>query len=453
MKKSFPCLIVAIFTAVLLTACSDDDTAGPVKDPKLAEVESHIETIRNIVTAYKANHQIFSVAYQSDVVTFTMRNGAVIRLEGDSKVLSPGMPLFGVVEKDGEFYWALFSDKGVYEELHDISGNKIAVEDLNFAVRLKDDSEWQISIDGKQTWTAVESRNLLKEGHSIPTNTPCRDVEGSFHYISLGCYDGVWDEFMLTSGYAVKFSFADKICYKSPQASTSEVYTVIGNYKGIVVKSSPGNMNISITDSHIGIGLQPQIEDYGKVVFEVTKMDDSKQDVNFYVYPNPMSTIKYNGVVTGAVINRKTDTKKGIIISIDERAAGWWSQSDPGTLTLSETSGAENMEIIKQQAGWQTKFPNFAWCDAKGEGWIIPSINELVYLGKELRAIVNDMDSFNLGLRQLGGDPISLNNEYWSSTCSPMPWAMINTTSLLFPSTGSWSSYASSHSTRAIRFF
>ena len=70
----------------------------------------------------------------------------------------------------------------------------------------------------------------------------------------------------------------------------------------------------------------------------------------------------------------------------------------------SETDGAANMAVVKAISGWETKYPAFKWCADLGEGWYLPS-------REELRTINKNEDKVNSNLT----DKLST-DWYWSST-------------------------------------
>ena len=79
-------------------------------------------------------------------------------------------------------------------------------------------------------------------------------------------------------------------------------------------------------------------------------------------------------------------------------------------------NGANNMDVVKQISGWQTKYPAFKWCADFGEGWYLPAINEL----KKFTVDQSVHDAVNQTLATNG---VKLPNEedgvkhwYWSST-------------------------------------
>ena len=69
----------------------------------------------------------------------------------------------------------------------------------------------------------------------------------------------------------------------------------------------------------------------------------------------------------------------------------------------SETNGAVNMAKVKAISGWRDKYPAFKWCADLGEGWYLPSI-------EELNTIYKNKDKLNPNLTD------KLSDWCWSST-------------------------------------
>lgn len=42
--------------------------------------------------------------------------------------------------------------------------------------------------------------------------------------------------------------------------------------------------------------------------------------------------------------------------------------------------GMKNMKAVRSQPGWRKKYPAFAWCADKGDGWYLPAQTELLNL-------------------------------------------------------------------------
>jgi hypothetical protein len=102
--------------------------------------------------------------------------------------------------------------------------------------------------------------------------------------------------------------------------------------------------------------------------------------------PYATGDVYHENGVTGVVYKVSGDGMHGMMLSLHE-AQRAWSVSTEYAGCYSESNGAENMDIIKQTADWQTSFPAFKWCDDLntdgGGGWYLPAINEMLdlYLG------------------------------------------------------------------------
>jgi regulator of chromosome condensation, RCC1 (fragment) len=57
-----------------------------------------------------------------------------------------------------------------------------------------------------------------------------------------------------------------------------------------------------------------------------------------------------------------------------------WSTEYISTGAINNNDGMANMKKIQAISGWHEKFPAFAWCADKGEGWYLPALNELKML-------------------------------------------------------------------------
>lgn len=66
----------------------------------------------------------------------------------------------------------------------------------------------------------------------------------------------------------------------------------------------------------------------------------------------------------------------GKIVSTDETQCQW-STEYIITGATDKNDGMANMKTIQKISGWREKYPAFAWCADKGDGWYLPAINEL----------------------------------------------------------------------------
>lgn len=92
----------------------------------------------------------------------------------------------------------------------------------------------------------------------------------------------------------------------------------------------------------------------------------------------------YNdGTKEGVVFEVSADGKHGKIVSMTQSASTLqWSSDKTEQKSLigadSETDGAYNTAKVKAISGWRDKYPPFAWCADLGEGWYLPSKEELL---------------------------------------------------------------------------
>ena len=129
----------------------------------------------------------------------------------------------------------------------------------------------------------------------------------------------------------------------------------------------------------------------------------------------------YNdGVKEGVVFEVSADGRHGKIVSMMQSAKDLqWSSDSAERKRLigadSKTDGAYNMAKVKAITGWRDKYPAFKWCADLGEGWYLPSIEELKTF------TLNDAvhDAVNRTLMARGGTKLCDRGEwkwYWSST-------------------------------------
>ncbi len=139
--------------------------------------------------------------------------------------------------------------------------------------------------------------------------------------------------------------------------------------------------------------------------------------------PTPAKTYKvgdyYNdGVREGVVFEVSANGRHGKIVSMNQDQLPWSSDSAEQERLIganSETDGAVNMAKVKAIYGWREKYPVFKWCADLGEGWYLPSIEEL----KVFTLNTAVYDAVNRTLIARGGTKLYDRGEwkwYWSST-------------------------------------
>ena len=131
----------------------------------------------------------------------------------------------------------------------------------------------------------------------------------------------------------------------------------------------------------------------------------------------------------GVVIMLTDGGRHGLIMSLDEACLAWCKLHRKQLKAVGASDrhdGLNNMAAVEKyiadnNLSW-SDFPAFEWCRAKGEGWYLPSINELwgmgtMYLGGTRTASNRKYrKSFNENVTSVGGTPLSGVMIYHSST-------------------------------------
>ncbi len=133
--------------------------------------------------------------------------------------------------------------------------------------------------------------------------------------------------------------------------------------------------------------------------------------------------------VKGVVVMLTDGGRHGLVMSLDEACLAWSTLPRKQVKKVGASdryNGEANMRAVEKYIAekglsW-SDFPAFEWCRAKGEGWYLPSINEIwsagtMYLGGS-RTISNRRlrKSFNANIEAAGGTPVSGIMIYHSST-------------------------------------
>lgn len=108
------------------------------------------------------------------------------------------------------------------------------------------------------------------------------------------------------------------------------------------------------------------------------------------------------GGVTGVVFDTYYDNGfHGKIVSTDYATNLVWSTENVETGATDENDGMKNMKIIRAIPNWKMFYPAFAWCAEHGDGWHLPSKNEILKIS--MCVVQSKLHLYFTGL-------------YWSST-------------------------------------
>lgn len=131
----------------------------------------------------------------------------------------------------------------------------------------------------------------------------------------------------------------------------------------------------------------------------------------------------------GVVCALNEERTHGLIISLEEIYLHWSEFRKPNLRLIGANDlrdGEVNMKIVeeyilKNQLTWDD-FPAFKWCRDKGEGWYLPSVDELLTISNNYNGgnrTTNNRKAkqkFNDALKDNGGDRMDRLVYYFSST-------------------------------------
>ena len=133
--------------------------------------------------------------------------------------------------------------------------------------------------------------------------------------------------------------------------------------------------------------------------------------------------------VKGVVCIVSDEGTHGLVISLEQIYLTWSEFRKPDLRTVgagNRTDGEENMRTVEAYIAanglsWDD-FPAFKWCRERGEGWYLPSIDELLTIGHNYNGgtrVQNNRQArnkFNDALKDAGGKRMDRMVYYFSST-------------------------------------
>ncbi len=125
----------------------------------------------------------------------------------------------------------------------------------------------------------------------------------------------------------------------------------------------------------------------------------------------------------GVVFAVDVTGRHGKIVGMREERLQWCVEGQEHNYTgaKNDTDGMWNLQAIERISDWRKKYPAVTWCAAQGAGWYLPAAKELqsFVLDNSVRRILNRTLQ-----RYRAAEPISDEDDYWSSTESEMGyWA------------------------------
>lgn len=150
----------------------------------------------------------------------------------------------------------------------------------------------------------------------------------------------------------------------------------------------------------------------------------------YYFRPYEVGNLYDDGTLKGVIVDVTEDGRHGLIISLDEAPGvlAWVAdKAKAGALGLDDMKdGRNNMARLAAHiaaAGEQwSDYPAFEWCRSLGEGWYLPSIDEVLRIavafngGNTMTYSRKARTEFNRLLAENGGRKLDRMAYYFSST-------------------------------------
>lgn len=158
--------------------------------------------------------------------------------------------------------------------------------------------------------------------------------------------------------------------------------------------------------------------------------DRYAEDRSYYFRPYEVGNLYDDGKLKGVIVEVTEDGRHGMIVSLEEAPGllAWAAdKANVGVLGLNDLKdGRNNMarlaEHIAAAGGSWSDYPAFEWCRSLGEGWYLPSIDEVLRMavafngGNTMAYNRKARMEFNKILAENGGKKLDRMAFYFSST-------------------------------------
>lgn len=248
--------------------------------------------------------------------------------------------------------------------------------------------------------------------------------------------------------YLVKEAEPIKLDLSKESAS----YSIKGVTDDIYISTNASEWNYNCTDTswfkieRIETGLRIIVPDNNTIIKHESTIYVTAEDIEKTIQltqgrvestsePYAIGDLYCKDGVVGIVYKVTDEGRHGMIVSLDYTVCEW-NTTAYSYFCKDESNGVNNLNLVKQQTHWETRYPAFKWCEDLnmnvGFGWYLPSIEELkelyaggnglsIYPGKENDAFLVykvARELFDKALEENGGKPL-FGNPYSSSntTC------------------------------------
>lgn len=232
--------MLACMCAVSCTKYDDTEIKEAITDlqNRVAALEKavaeNVSAIQSMVSL--GSVQSFSIDAATGEATITLLDGKKITFDQEIK----GYSLVTVEQgEDGQYYWAVCVD-GISSPLM-VDGKKVPVY-VTPALKISEQNEWLISVDGGKTWVNTGVYN--QEGGSP---SMFQDVKQEGDYLILTLADG--SEIKVSIAGEFKFAAAETSVYFSKEGKEKYIAIEVNNVKAYTITEKPEGWKARIDHS------------------------------------------------------------------------------------------------------------------------------------------------------------------------------------------------------------
>lgn len=334
-----------------------------------SEIWETIEELRNRITALEKKVEANVTAIQSMVTLGSIKSwdfdvetgkGVITLLDGKTVTIDQTITGYSLITveigEDGTYYWAICQD-GVSVPL-EIDGKKVPVS-VTPDLKISDDDEWMISVDGGKTWvaTGIEYQRVDEGGEEEPDVVFFTDVQQDGDYLSLVLADGTAVKVEIVGEASIKVA-ADTMWFSRAGMEKSSVVEML-NVKAYTITEKPEGWKARIEDSYLYVTAPQdmQVSATGGTVkvLALFAAGVSPEILSVEVVYEPSFTLSYaNRSVTVTESEHTAEDFNGYVLlgwkSADfnaEAAVAWLNENNGTLVPYNGTSSYELSDIIE----------------------------------------------------------------------------------------------------------
>lgn len=334
--------LVCSLAALVAVACYDDDRLwDELEDVRneISSLEARMDSLEQVVNDNVSALQ--SMVSVGSIASWTYNaetgKGTITLLDGKTITINQQMKGYSIItiEKDenGNYYWALCVDG---ENIPLLIDNKKVPLTVTPALKISNDNEWMISVDGGQTWVKTGISYYMEE---TPGQGDSDGDEGSGDLPEVAVFESarVEDDYLvvtLVGGTEVKLAIVGEAVFEaavdalwfSKENLEKAVAIEMSNVKAYTITEKPEGWKVRIEDSYMYVTSPANFSYYpaeGTIKVFVLFDNGAQPDIlSLDVAYEPMFTLaRANGAVSVTLSEHTGDDFTGYVLTGWEKAS------------------------------------------------------------------------------------------------------------------------------------